>query len=74
MKALKLILISIFSIICSCSFAQKLTFNELLLLHNKSLDYVNDYLLNHGWEIYSSKQISQQDPFETVVWAHTINR
>ena len=68
------LIILLLSISCNYSFSQKLTFNELLLLHNKSLDYVNDYLLNHGWEIYSSKQISQQDPFETVVWAHTINR
>jgi len=64
-KVFKVIIISIFSIVCSCSFAQKLSLNQLILLKKNKIDYINDYLLNKGWEYHLSKKYDDHD---MVIW------
>lgn len=64
-KVFKVIIILLLSISCNYSFSQKLTLNQLILLKKNKIDYINDYLLNKGWEYHLSKKY---DDHNMVIW------
>jgi hypothetical protein len=69
---MRFVIVLFSTLILGSSYAQGLLLDDLLLLQKSSAEYVNDKLMEKGWE-FSGSSISDVSEYKTITWRYSKN-